>query len=142
MMLFFTKLADSLLSRQKRMHSRIRSKTVSDCSHGEVIRTSDLFYHGHMGNDEHTIQDLHDILQSYYKVARKRIVDALRMQAADYYLITGPDTPLALFTPSFVAKLTHEQLDAAAGEDHQAKAHRARWEKEVFDLEEAMRILR
>ena len=124
------------------MHSRIEAKKVNDCQHGEVIRTSDLFLHQHMGNDEHTIQDLHDILQSYYKVARKRIVDALRTQAADYYLTSGPTTPLTLFSPAFVAKLTPEELEEAAEEDHQVKRQRASLVKAVHDLEDAMRILR
>ena len=48
-------------SRQKRLQSRIQSKTVNDCQHGAVVRTSDLFQHEHMGNEEHTIQDLHEI---------------------------------------------------------------------------------
>lgn len=95
-----------------------------------------------MGNDEHTIQDLHDILQSCYKVARKRFVDALRMQAVDHFLISGPDTPLTLFSPAFVAKLSPEELDEAAGEDRQVKRQRASLEKEAHDLEEAMKILR
>ena len=95
-----------------------------------------------MGNDDHTIQDLHDILQSYYKVARKRFVDTLRMQAVDHFLITGPDTPFSLFSPGFVAKLSHEELDEAAGEDRQVKRQRASLEKEAHDLEEAMKILR
>lgn len=134
--------ANPSASRQKRLHSRIKAKTFTDFKHGDMIRTSDLFQHDHMGNDEHTIQDLHDILQSYYKVARKRFVDALRMQAVDHFLITGPDTPLTLFSPAFVAKLSHEELDEAAGEDRQVKRQRAALEKETHDLEEAMKILR
>lgn len=129
-------------SRQKRMQSRIQGKTFNDCSHGEVIRTSDIYQHQDMGNTEHTIQDLHDILQSYYKVARKRFVDALRMQAVDRFLISGPDTPLTLFSPAFVAKLTEEELEEAAGEDRQVKRQRLGLEKETRDLEEAMKILR
>lgn len=34
-----------------------------------------------MSNFTHTIQDLHDILQPYYKVARKRFVDNIYRQA-------------------------------------------------------------
>ena len=139
---FVMLLTDEYCSRQKRMHDRIRTKTVSDGSYGEIIRTSDLWQHEDMGNDEHTIQDLHDVLQSYYKVALKRFVDNLRMQAADQFLISGPDTPLTLFSPAFVANLTHEELDQAAGEAPQVKRQRALWEKEVQDLEEAMKILR
>jgi hypothetical protein len=35
-------------------------------------------------------KDLHDILQSHYKVARRRLVDSFRIQAADYHLTMGP----------------------------------------------------
>ncbi|CAF9915855.1 MAG: hypothetical protein HETSPECPRED_002601 [Heterodermia speciosa] len=128
--------------RQKRLHNRIQSKTVSDCTHGEVVRTSDLYQHEHMGNEEHTIQDLHDVLESYYKVSRKTFVDNLRKQVGDHFLISGPDTPLTLFSPAFVSKLTHEELEEAVGEDRQLKRRRADLEKETKDLEEAMKILR
>lgn len=36
---------------------------------------------------DHTVQDIHGILESYYKVARKRFVDNVCMQAVDYYLV-------------------------------------------------------
>lgn len=120
----------------------MQGKILTDCQHGAVIRPDDVFHHDHMGNDEHTVQDLHDILQSYYKVARKTFVDNLRKQAADHFLISGADTPLTLFSPSFVAKLSEEELEEAAGEDRQVKRHRAALEKEAHDLDEARKILR
>ena len=70
-----------------------------------------------MSNVEHIVQEIHDILKSYYEVARKRFADSLCMQAADYHLVTGPRTPLKLFSPSFVHKLTPDQLEDIAGED-------------------------
>ena len=135
-------LADEARSRQSRMQKQLREKEFSAEGFGRVIRAEDLFQHNHMSNDEHTTQDLHDILQSYYKVARKRFVDNLRMQVADHFLISGPDTPLTLFSPKFVASLTHEQLEEAAGEDHHVKRQRAALEREMHDLEEARKILR
>lgn len=68
-------------------------------------------------NLKHTVDDLHDILHSYYKVARKRFVDVVCMQAGDHYLVTGPDAPIRVFSPTFVSELTNEQLEAIAGED-------------------------
>ena len=41
-----------------------------------------------MNNDDHTIQDLHDVLKPY-KVARKRSVDAVCLQAIDHFLVSG-----------------------------------------------------
>ena len=114
--------ADVFHSRQNRMQSRIKAKTFDDFTHGEVIRIGDLYQHNNQSNDEHTIQDLHDILQSYYKVARKSFVDMLRKQAVDHFLLSGPDTPLTLFSPAFVAKLTPEELEEAVGEDPMSNA--------------------
>lgn len=64
---------------------------------------------------EETVQDIHNILKSYYKVARKRFIDNMCMQAADYYLVTGPAAPMKLFSPSWVYNLSREQLDQIAG---------------------------
>jgi hypothetical protein len=38
-------------------------------------------------------------------------VDSLRIQAADHYLITGPNSRLKLFPPAFVAQMTPIQLE-------------------------------
>lgn len=65
--------------RQKRFKNALASKTLDDCSHGEVIRISDLSYRDDMSNAQHTVQDLHDILQAYYKVALKRFTDNVCM---------------------------------------------------------------
>ena len=128
-------------SRQERVRNRAAAKAFSDCSHGDVVRLDDLAVHHPMSNAEHTIQDVHDILKSYYKVARKRFADSLRMQAADHFLITGPDTPLTLFSPAFVAALTPNQLEEVAGEDVSSKRKRNQLEKEMGDLEQGRRIL-
>ncbi|KAL8718451.1 MAG: hypothetical protein Q9225_004417 [Loekoesia sp. 1 TL-2023] len=93
-------------------------------------------------NLEHVIQDLHDILKSYYKVARKRFVDVLCMQAADYYLVTGPDAPARVFTPAFVSGLTAEQLEAIAGEEIGSRKKRVRLTREIGNLENGKRILK
>ena len=92
-------------------------------------------------NLEHTVCDLHDILRSYYKVARKRFVDNVCMQAADFYLVTGPDTPIKVFSPKFVHKLSSEQLDSIAGEDASRKRKRAELKREIESLEQARKLL-
>ena len=50
----------------------MEGKVFSDCQHGEVVRLDDLMQNHPMSNADHAIQDLHDILHSYYKVALKR----------------------------------------------------------------------
>ena len=94
-----------------------------------------------LSNLEHTVCDLHDILKSYYKVARKRFVDNVCMQAADFHLVTGPDTPVRVFSPKFVSKLSAEQLETIAGEDISRKRKRAELEREIKSLEKARKFL-
>ncbi len=123
------------------MYSGMQGRSFSDCKHGRVVKLEDIVQNHPMSNVDHSIQDLHDILRSYYKVARKRFVDSLRMQAADYYLTTGPRTPLKLFSPAFIAEMTPSQLEEVAGEDLTLKRRRIQLEKESRNLEDGKRIL-
>jgi len=94
-----------------------------------------------ISNIGHTVRDIHDILSSYYKVARKRFVDTVCMQATDYHLVTGPDTPLGVFSSGFVVDLTNEQLEMIAGEDTTSIRRRRAVTKEIESLIEGRRIL-
>ncbi|KAI9717339.1 MAG: hypothetical protein M1828_007227 [Chrysothrix sp. TS-e1954] len=128
--------------RQKRNCARMESRAFTNHDGIKVVRFEDTMQSYSMSNADHDIQDLHDILHSYYKVACKRFVDCLRMHVADHYLITGSRTPLKLFSPGFVAAMTPEQLEEVAGEDLITKRKRAQLEKELKDLEQGKRILK
>ncbi|KAL1885821.1 hypothetical protein Plec18167_001317 [Paecilomyces lecythidis] len=128
-------------NRQKRCISEIEEKSFDDCSHGRVIRVDDLATQHHMSNEAHTVRDIHDILESYYKVARKRFVDNICMQAVDYSLVTGPNTPVQLFSSSLVTSFTKEQLDEIAGEETTLKHRRRQLAKQIEDLKQARIIV-
>ena len=93
------------------------------------------------GNMEYSVQELHDLLQSYYKVVRKRFVDNVCKQAADNFLVSGTDTPLTVFSPSFVSKLSDDQLDVIAGEDTSTRRRRAHLKADIQLLEKGRRVL-
>ncbi|CAG8945706.1 unnamed protein product [Penicillium salamii] len=126
--------------RQKRANS-MQAKKAFDSPEGKVVRVDDLNHHQNMSNAEHAVQDLQDILESYYKVARKRFVDNVCMQAAGYYLMQGPNTPMGLLSPSLVSTLGKEQLDAIAGEGPTLKGKREQLHREIADLSLARDIL-
>ncbi|KKZ68835.1 hypothetical protein EMCG_00006 [[Emmonsia] crescens] len=111
------------------------------CTHGTVVRLEDIVHHNPMSNTRHTVQDIHDILESYYKVARKRFVDNVCMQATDYHLITGPNTPLKLLSPAYILDLADHQLEDIAGEDPGLKRKRKQLKKEIDELEKGRKIL-
>ena len=93
-------------------------------------------------NAEHTKEEIHDILSAYYDVARKRFVDNVYQQAVDHCLLTGPKSPLTVFSQEWVIMLEAEQLEAIAGESPTTKERRAVLIRKIQDLEVAMQTLR
>ncbi|KAI5196864.1 dynamin GTPase [Aureobasidium subglaciale] len=133
-------------SRQKRLRASLeKHATTQPTQFGttgrSVIALDDIVQNHPMSNAQHTVYEVHDILKAYYKVARKRFVDNVCMQAADYLLVTGPKNPLKLFSPQFVSSLNDDQLEEIAGEDAGTKRRRNAWAKEVKDMELGKKIL-
>ena len=127
-------------SRQNRLRAAVDGKLVDNCTHGTVIRLAYFMQTRPMGNVDH-VEDIHDNHKSYYKVARKRFVDNVCLHGAGYHLITGPETPLKLFSPAWVGSLTPEQIEEVAGEDAVLKRKRVTLKKEIGDLEAGRKIL-
>ncbi|KAH8587504.1 hypothetical protein B0O99DRAFT_694386 [Bisporella sp. PMI_857] len=93
-----------------------------------------------MSNDDHTIQDLHDTLKSYYKVARKRFVDAVCLQAVDHFLVSGKTSPLWIFSPQFISKMSDAELHQIAGDEDDAIRRRIMLETELGSLRTGEKI--
>jgi hypothetical protein len=72
------------------MIAAMQEFTFSDCSHGSVVKLTDAKRTHPKSNTEYIIQDVHDILHSYYKVARKRFADNVLKHAIDHFLHAGP----------------------------------------------------
>ena len=116
--------------------------SVGDPNQGKVVKLDAILSQDATtgSNLKHTVDDLHDILHSYYKVARKRFVDIVCMQATDYFLVTGDDAPIKVFSPKLVSELTNEQLEAIAGEDLVSKRKREDLKRKIENLEFGKRI--
>lgn len=93
-------------------------------------------------NAQHVREYMHDVLKSYYKVARKRFVDVVRQQAVDYFLLRGPGSPLRIFTTELVLGLNADQLDMIAAEDAPVRDQRERLAREIESFEEALKVLK
>ena len=128
-------------SRQKRLRDAMAKKAVQDSHRGQVVRLNDIVDHHDMSNSQHTVQDIRDILQSYYKVARKRFVDNVCMQAADHHLVTGAEAPMKLFSATWVNALSDDRLEDIAGEDMNSRRRRQQLRKEIKYLEAGRAVL-
>ncbi|KAK3175476.1 hypothetical protein K4F52_010237 [Lecanicillium sp. MT-2017a] len=93
-------------------------------------------------NVEHIKQDIHDSLGAFYKVARKRFVDNVFLQAVDHHLLNGPNSPLWLLSEEWVLQLSDDTLRTIAGESPLTLNKRQQLTKSVQDLQDAIKILR
>lgn len=124
------------------MKALLETKVINDDRYGEIFKKSDVDHAvGNKSNLQNTVQQLHDILKSYYEVAQKRFVDNVCNQAADRHLIRGPDTAVKVFSPFFVSDLATEDLERIAGEDVLTKRKRAELSREVENLKQARKLL-
>ena len=95
-----------------------------------------------MDSNDRAVHEIHDILVSYYEIARKRFVDTVCMQGSDFYLLTGESSPLRLFSTNFVSNLSPNQLDMIAGEEAATRQLRESLTNQIDALEKGKKILR
>ncbi|CAH0022625.1 unnamed protein product [Clonostachys rhizophaga] len=128
--------------RQQRQKTRLKDKTIMITGYGDMVRLDDVVSQHPLQNGEQMIQEIHDILKSYYLLSRKRFIDNVRMQVADDLLVTGPNTPLKIFSSEFVSEMTDEELDDVAGEDPNVRRNRDAVQEKINLLRKALKILR
>lgn len=129
--------------RRARIEQRLRKVktwvTDDDAKH-PLLRISDAL-DAYVSNEEHSVEELQDVLQSYHKVARKRFVDNVCKQAIDHFLVCSEQGPLHAFSPAFVGMLNEMDLVRLAGEDTDVTAQRKRLSIEVEILIRARKIV-
>ena len=131
-------------ARQERVRSLMETHAFNPSGKPGVLGTvtiDALLNSAPISNAEHMVHDIHDILISYYKVARKRFVDTVCMQGADYHLVTGSNSPLRVFSPALISSLTLEQLDMIAGEELASRTKRQTLKQEIEALKKGKKLL-
>ncbi|KAL2068602.1 hypothetical protein VTL71DRAFT_14939 [Oculimacula yallundae] len=126
--------------RVRRQFANFQTWATKDPQKEPLLRLKDTLA-TFASNDGQSAQDLHDTLEAYYKVARKRFVDAICLQAVDHFLISNKHGLLWLFSPQFIGTLTDIDLNEIAGEGNEAVSRRERLMKEIESLKAGQRIL-
>ncbi|KAF2427246.1 interferon-induced GTP-binding protein Mx2 [Tothia fuscella] len=131
-------------SRYPNKNAFVSSPTNAHMSSTKVLIDLDTIAHATVdkSNLEHVKEEIHDILQSYYKVARKRLVDNLYSQVVDHCLLSGPNSPLSAFSQEWVIKLDAERLETIAGDSLADRTQREGLVKKIEDLNAAVQILK
>lgn len=92
-------------------------------------------------NEQQAINDIHDILMAYYKLARERFVDNVFIQAGERYIV-GEKGPLKIFSPEYVGGFSNEELANIAGENFATSATRINITLRGERLQKALEIAR
>ncbi|CAH0019345.1 unnamed protein product, partial [Clonostachys rhizophaga] len=72
-------LGNLIHSRAERVKRQLESQVLKNEYLGPVVRLDDIVQTHPLSNNEQVVQEIHDILKSYYELARKRFVDNVRM---------------------------------------------------------------
>ena len=138
---YFTLTLNKLrLQRVTKRLASAKSWTATSEGNEPLIRLTDAL-DAHKSNDDQLIEDLDDILRSYYKLAQKQFVDAVSKGAVDYLLLTVADGPLRVFSPAFVGSLVDEQLSHIAGESPESARVRSEIIGELQVLKEGHAVV-
>ena len=106
-------IADTLSAvRQDRVLARLRSMGFQD---GTAFNLNQVLKSVHLSNEDQAVNDIHDILKAYYKVAMKRFTDNVVLQVTERYIL-GPGGPVKAFSSDMIGDLQDNELEELAGE--------------------------
>lgn len=106
--------ADTLSGiREERVLARLEAAGVQD---GCVVNLTQMLKSIHLSNEDQAVNDIHDTLKAYYKVAMKRFTDNVVLQVTER-LYLGPDGPVKSLSPDMISDLQDGELTDLAGEN-------------------------
>lgn len=109
---------------------------------GLYIHLDDLDRDDTGGGSDAVCAKIHDVMKSYYDVARSRFIDNICVQAVDHFLLSGEASPLRVFDHNRVLSMTADQLEMIAGEDSATRNNRKMLKERIGLLDKALKILR
>jgi hypothetical protein len=99
----------------------------------------------HLSNEDQAVNDNHDILRTYYKVALKRFPDNVVLQVTERILLGDNGQgkgPVRTLSPEFVTDLSEVELDDIAGEDPITGSARAEKQARMERLRKALELVK
>ncbi len=109
--------ADTLAAtRQDRALKRLQNLGLED-GHVITVNLKSLASTAHLSNENQAVNDVHDILKSYYKVALKRFTDNVVIQVVERYYLC-PEGPVKNISAEYIGGLSDRDLAHLAAEDY------------------------
>lgn len=130
---FADNLRKRRLDRIENKLKSLKSWVTNDDDKEPLLRLRDTL-DAFVSNEDQTVQDMHDMLSSYYKVALKRFTDAICIQAVDHHLVSSSSSPLWVLSPEYISMLADEDLQSIAGERPETREARKAIQEELSTL--------
>ncbi|KAI8935610.1 hypothetical protein NX059_008173 [Plenodomus lindquistii] len=113
--------ADTLSAiREERVLARLEAAGFSDGSRFDLAR---MVKGVHLSNEDQAVNDIHDTLKAYYKVALKRFMDNVVLQITERLLL-GPNGPVKTLSPEMISDLQDGDLMDLAAENFATSSSR------------------
>lgn len=122
--------------RQERTLRRLQANGFCD---GGYFSVEQVVGAVHLSNEDQAVENIHDILKAYYKVARKRFTDNVILQVAERHLL-GDNGPVRTLSPDFVLNLEDSELAHIAGESYVTSSMRNDLASKVDRFQKALQI--
>jgi hypothetical protein len=134
--------ADTLSAiREERVVARLKAQGFED---DDLVDIARMVEGVHLSNEDQAVNDIHDTLKAYYKVALKRFTDNVVLQITERLLL-GPDGPVKILSPEMIGDLQDGELSDLAGESFSTSSTRnevmskfARFQKAVDVAKQAL----
>ncbi|KAI2823747.1 hypothetical protein CBS147321_11058 [Aspergillus niger] len=115
--------ADNLAAtREERSLSRLKKMGFNE-ENMYNIDVKELLIRAHQTNNDQAVDDIHDILKSFYKVAMKRFNDNVVVQVVERCIL-GDEGAFQALTPEMIGDLTDRALEDIAGENYATSSAR------------------
>lgn len=132
--------ADTLsATRQDRVIQRLKRLGIQEHDTNIVVNLAEVAAVAHLGNEEQAIYDIHDILKAYYKVAIKRFIDNVVLQAVERCYV-GKLSSVTFISPEYIGELTDDELADVASESYATSSIRVETSGRLERLEKALEL--
>ncbi|KAL4928186.1 dynamin family protein [Aspergillus undulatus] len=132
--------ADTLTAiRDERVRAKLRGLGLQDNGKYYEVNFNELMRGVHPSNEDQAVNDIHDVLKAYYKVALKRFADNVVIQIVERYIL-GQDGPVRALCSDMVNDMDEGELLELAGESFVTSSKRQDLTAKCQRLQEALEI--
>jgi hypothetical protein len=99
--------------RKERVLARLKATGLHD---GALFNTTQVMKSVHLSIENQSVNDIHDVLKAYYKVAMKRFTDNVVLQVTERHIL-GLKGPIKILSPDTIGTFSDNELQEIAGEN-------------------------